>query len=69
MNASLKGATLADAADVDDTLGWIKRSKKKAKELAKKRQEELDAMDKALQEEYSESKFYYLYAILLLVNL
>ncbi|GJJ08173.1 hypothetical protein Clacol_002381 [Clathrus columnatus] len=54
LNSSLKGTTLADGDDVDDTLKWIKRSKKKAKELAKKRQEELDAMDKALQEDYSE---------------
>ena len=35
LNAKLKGATLGDAeGDVDDTLKWIKRSKKKEKELA-----------------------------------
>ena len=33
---------------------WIKRSKKKEKELARKRQEEFESMDKAIQEEYSE---------------
>lgn len=39
LNAKLKGATLGDAeADVDDTMKWIKRAKKKEKELAKKRQ-------------------------------
>ena len=40
--------------DVDDTLKWIKRSKKKEKELAKKRQEEFERMDQAIQEEYTE---------------
>ncbi|EAU85380.2 hypothetical protein CC1G_07074 [Coprinopsis cinerea okayama7 len=55
LNASLKGATLGDAdGDVDDTLKWLKRSKKKEKELAKKRQKELEEMDKAIQAEYSE---------------
>jgi U4/U6.U5 tri-snRNP-associated protein 1 len=57
LNASLKGTTLGDAdGDVDDTLKWVKKSKKKEKELAKKRQEELERMDKAFQgEEYTES--------------
>ncbi|KAG6813921.1 hypothetical protein H0H92_005770 [Tricholoma furcatifolium] len=55
LNARLKGSTLGDAdMDTDDTLKWIKRSKKKEKELAKKRQEELESMDKAFQEEYTE---------------
>ncbi|TFK84613.1 SART-1 protein [Polyporus arcularius HHB13444] len=55
LNAKLKGTTLGDAdGDVDDTLKWLKRSKKKEKELAKKRQEELEAMDKAFQDEYTE---------------
>ncbi|KAG6842300.1 hypothetical protein C0991_010588 [Blastosporella zonata] len=55
LNASLKGTTLGDAdADTDDTLKWIKRSKKREKELARKRQEELENMDKAFQEEYTE---------------
>ena len=55
LNASLKGTTLGDAdGDTDDTLKWLKRAKKREKELAKKRQEELDNMDKAVQEEYSE---------------
>ncbi|KAI0684101.1 SART-1 protein [Cytidiella melzeri] len=55
LNAKLKGATLGDVEqDVDDTLKWIKRSKKKEKELAKKRQQELEAMDKMVQDEYTE---------------
>ncbi|TFK40352.1 SART-1 family-domain-containing protein [Crucibulum laeve] len=55
LNASLRGATLGDAdADVDDTLKWLKRSKKREKELAKKREEEMDNMDKVAQEEYTE---------------
>lgn len=56
LNAKLKGTTLGDAeGDVDDTLKWIKRSKKKEKELAKKRQQEIESMDKVFQEEYTES--------------
>ncbi|KAL0573698.1 hypothetical protein V5O48_008269 [Marasmius crinis-equi] len=55
LNASLKGTTLGDAdGDADDTLKWIKRSKKREKELAKKRLEELDNMDKEIQGEYTE---------------
>lgn len=40
---------------MDDTLKWIKRSKKQEKLLAKKRQEELESMDKVFQDEYTES--------------
>jgi U4/U6.U5 tri-snRNP-associated protein 1 len=49
---------LGDAdPDVDDTLKWIKKAKKREKELAKKRQEELENMDKQFQgQDYSESK-------------
>ena len=58
LNAKLKGATLGDAeGDLDDTLKWIKRSKKKEKELAKKRQQELEALDQMAQEEYTESAY------------
>ena len=57
LNASLKGATLGDPdADDDDTLKWIKKAKKREKELAKKRMAELENMDKHFQEEYTESK-------------
>ncbi|KAJ4477177.1 SART-1 family-domain-containing protein [Lentinula aciculospora] len=55
LNASLKGATLGDAdGDAEDTLKWIKKNKKKEKELAKKRLQEFDSMDKVMQEEYTE---------------
>lgn len=56
LNASLKGSTLGDAdGDTDDALKWIKRSKKKEKELAKKRQQELENLDQMFQgEEYTE---------------
>ena len=60
LNASLKGATLGDAdADTDDALNWVKKSKKREKELAKKRQDELESMDKVFQEEYTESEHYH----------
>ena len=57
LNTSLKGATLGDAdADTDDTLKWIKRAKKREKELAKKRQAELESMDQVFQgADYTES--------------
>ncbi|PFH52974.1 hypothetical protein AMATHDRAFT_45880 [Amanita thiersii Skay4041] len=55
LNASLKGATLGEVdGDVDDALKWLKRSKKKEKELARKRQEELESMDKVFQQDYTE---------------
>lgn len=56
LNTSLKGTTLGDAdGDTEDALKWIKKAKRREKELAKKRQEEMDSMDKAVQDEYSES--------------
>lgn len=70
LNASLKGTTLGDADDdTDDALKWIKKAKKREKELAKKRQEELDNMDKAVQEEYSESKQRFLLLVMLYPNM
>ncbi|KAF8206407.1 SART-1 family-domain-containing protein [Mycena galopus ATCC 62051] len=55
LNASLKGSTLGDADGDDDTLKWIKKSKKREKELAKKRIAELESMDKMFQgDEYTE---------------
>ncbi|EGN99241.1 hypothetical protein SERLA73DRAFT_108641 [Serpula lacrymans var. lacrymans S7.3] len=55
LNASLKGTTLGDPdGDTEDTLKWIKKAKKRERELAKKRQEELENMDKAFQADYSE---------------
>jgi U4/U6.U5 tri-snRNP-associated protein 1 len=65
LNASLKGTTLGDAdEDTDDALKWIKKAKKREKELAKKREEEMDIMDKAVQDEYSESELLYFYVVL-----
>ena len=61
LNTRLKGATLGDVdGDADDTLKWIKRSKKKEKELARKRQEELESMDKVFQDEYTERTSIYI---------
>lgn len=55
LNAKLAGTTLGEADDVDDLKKWVKKSKKKEKELARKRQEELESMDKAFQADYTES--------------
>ena len=42
--------------DGDDTLKWIKEAKKREKKLAKKREEELENMDKHYQaDDYTES--------------
>ncbi|KZT07823.1 uncharacterized protein LAESUDRAFT_770896 [Laetiporus sulphureus 93-53] len=55
LNAKLKGSALGNAdGDVDDTLKGIKKSKKRDKELARKRQEELEDMGKAFQEDCTE---------------
>lgn len=54
LNASLKGPTLGDADGVDDTLKWIKRNKRKEKELAQRRQQELESRDKDVLGEYTE---------------
>ncbi|KAH9481740.1 U4/U6.U5 tri-snRNP-associated protein 1 [Psilocybe cubensis] len=55
LNTALKGATLGDAEEgVDDTLQWIKRNKRKEKELAKKRQQEFENRDKEIQQDYTE---------------
>ncbi|KAJ7756440.1 SART-1 family-domain-containing protein [Mycena maculata] len=57
LNASLKGSTLGDADgdDDNDTLKWIKKSKKREKQLAKQRLAELESMDKVFQgDEYTE---------------
>lgn len=63
LNAKLKGATLgqdidgglgSSAGGEEDTRKWIKKAKKREKELAKKRMEELENMDKAIQDEYTE---------------
>jgi len=56
LSARLKGATLGDPDDdVDNAKGWLKKSKKKERELAAKRLKEIESMDDAAQGEYSES--------------
>lgn len=56
LNARLKGTTLGDADDdVDNAKSWLKKSKKKERELAAKRLKEIESMDDAAQAEYSES--------------
>ncbi|KAG8722995.1 hypothetical protein FRC09_005179 [Ceratobasidium sp. 395] len=56
LNRRLVGATLGDAEDeATDARSWIKRAKKKEKELAAKRQAELESMDKMAQQTYDES--------------
>ncbi|VDB84779.1 unnamed protein product [Peniophora sp. CBMAI 1063] len=57
LNASLQGTTLGDAdpsLDAEDAKKWVKKAKKRERELAKKRQAELESMEKAIQEEYTE---------------
>ncbi|KAG1887002.1 SART-1 family-domain-containing protein [Suillus subluteus] len=56
LHASLKGTTLGDPdGDTEDTLKWIKKAKKRDKELAKKRQQELENLDRAFQgDDYTE---------------
>ncbi|KAG1821687.1 SART-1 family-domain-containing protein [Suillus subaureus] len=56
LHASLKGATLGDPdGDTEDTLKWIKKAKKRDKELAKERQQELENLDRAFQgDDYTE---------------
>jgi U4/U6.U5 tri-snRNP-associated protein 1 len=56
--SSLKGTTLGDPdGDEEDTLKWIKKSKKKQKLLAQKKQEELAKMDQEFLGEYTERTF------------
>ncbi|KAG8212990.1 SART-1 protein [Butyriboletus roseoflavus] len=56
LNASLTGATLGDPeGGSEDTLKWIRRAKKRERELARKRQLELENMDQSFQgDEYTE---------------
>ncbi|KAF8135074.1 SART-1 family-domain-containing protein [Boletus edulis] len=56
LNASLTGATLGDPdGDSEDTLKWVKRAKKREKELARKGQLARENMDNVFQgDEYTE---------------
>ncbi|KIM27450.1 hypothetical protein M408DRAFT_24398 [Serendipita vermifera MAFF 305830] len=54
LNAKLT-SYLGDVGDDNgDTLAWVKKSKKREKELAKKRQQEIEEMDKQSQQTYDE---------------
>ncbi|CAG7849035.1 SubName: Full=Uncharacterized protein {ECO:0000313/EMBL:KIM27455.1} [Serendipita indica DSM 11827] len=55
LNAKLKGTTLGTLGEEEgDTRSWIKRNKKMVKELAKRKQKELEEMDNQFQESYGE---------------
>lgn len=56
LNRRLVGTTLGDTEEdvTMDAKNWIKRAKKKEKELAAKRQAELESMDKMAQATYDE---------------
>ncbi|KAF8602904.1 SART-1 protein [Ceratobasidium sp. AG-I] len=55
LNKRLIGATLGDAEDeATDARSWIKRAKKKEKELAAKRAKELESLDKSTLDTYDE---------------
>lgn len=70
LNASLKGVTLGDAdGDTGSALKWLKTSKKREKELVKKRQEELEQMDKVFEgREYTERKQHLISQMLVYAN-
>lgn len=70
LNRRLVGATLGDDdPEADDTRKWIKKSKKREKELAKKRQQEMDNLDNLYQEEYTESAYLVSFSFLLFSSL
>ncbi|PVG04430.1 SART-1 protein [Serendipita vermifera] len=55
LNAKLTGATLGDTnGDDDDTRSWVKKNKKMVKELARRKQRELEEMDNQFQASYGE---------------
>ncbi|TRM64687.1 SART-1 protein [Schizophyllum amplum] len=54
LNSALKGRTLGDGKGEDDTLLWVKRSKKQEKELKRRRLQEQEELEKQVQQEYSE---------------
>ncbi|KAF8965904.1 SART-1 protein [Flammula alnicola] len=54
LNAKLKGDTLGDGGEPEDTLQWVKKSKQREREPVKRRQEELGNIDSAIQDEYTE---------------
>ena len=55
LNEKLTGKTLADAeGEEEDLTSWIKKTKRREKELAAQRAKELESQDKLFQEEYTE---------------
>ena len=56
LNTRLKGATLGDADDdADNTKAWLKKSKKRGKELEAKRLKEIESANNSIQDQYDES--------------
>lgn len=56
LHARLKGATLGDADDdADNTKTWLKKSKKRGKELEAKRLKEIESANNSIQDQYDES--------------
>jgi U4/U6.U5 tri-snRNP-associated protein 1 len=55
LNEKLSGQTLGEAAhgENDDLGSWIKRTKKRERELAAKKAQELESQDKQFQDEYT----------------
>jgi U4/U6.U5 tri-snRNP-associated protein 1 len=56
LNSKLKGSTLGDGDEPEDTLQWIKKLKRRKQELGEGPQEELDDIDDSIQNEYIESQ-------------
>ena len=55
LNTKLKGRTLGDADnDIDNTKAWLKKSKKKGKELGAKNLEQIEGTKSAAQGVYDE---------------
>ncbi|TPX32879.1 hypothetical protein SmJEL517_g04070 [Synchytrium microbalum] len=56
LRQKLSGPTLADDADLDDTLAWVQRSAKKREvELAKRKERELEELDQDAIKDYTAS--------------
>jgi U4/U6.U5 tri-snRNP-associated protein 1 len=52
----LTGSTLGDVGEGDDdTISWVKKNKKLAREMAKRKQKEMEEMDSQFQQTYDES--------------
>lgn len=56
LNAKLKGTTLGDTGgDVDDTKAWVKKGRKKGKELDSKKSKVIENLTSIVQGMYDES--------------